>query len=228
MNSEKDKKEDPPSSHYPFIPENRHPGTGNGIMMQDKELFIRHAFTGDPSTGCELLFKSYYGVLCSYAVRFVYSKEVAEDIVGEVFYRFWEKEVFTYITTSYRAYLFSAVRNSALNYVKKEFVLRPVHYTAATDASNTPPDPFNILQAEELKKIIERTVHALSRKCQLVFLMNRVEGKKYTEIAAELNISVKAVEAHISKALDILRKVLQKEYAEMVILCILTGIVSLL
>lgn len=181
-------------------------------IANDREIFIRNSFSKDPALGCELLFKRYYAVLCSQAVRFVYSRAIAEDIVSEVFIGFWEKRSFEHIRSSYRAYLFTMVRNRSLNYIKKEFgkgqsaELDPEVDFAVME------DPALIMQADELNKLIEKTIQSLPGKCQLVFLMSRLEGKKNMMIADELNISVKAVEAHITKALDRLKKALQQDY----------------
>lgn len=189
-----------------------------GGLVNDKEIFIKSTFLKDPGLGCELLFKRYYNVLCSHAVRFVYSKSIAEDIVSEVFTSFWERKAFENIQSSYRAYLFSMVRNRSLNYIKREF---GKGQTAILDSEMNfaaSEDPAQILQADELNKLIEKTIQSLPAKCQLVFLMSRLEGKKNIAIADEMNISVKAIEAHITKALDRLRRALQQDYKSILIL----------
>lgn len=71
------------------------------------ELFIRRAFETDAERGYALLFKRYYGLLCSHAARFVYARDIAEDIVGEVFSQFWQPQRHRSVTTSFRAYLFT-------------------------------------------------------------------------------------------------------------------------
>jgi RNA polymerase sigma-70 factor (ECF subfamily) len=176
----------------------------------DKELFIKKAFDEDPKKGCELLFRQYYQPMCSHAVRFVYSKEIAQDLVGEIFLVIWQKQLYLKITTSYRAYLFTAVRNRSLKYLSKEFGkidttvdLADLCYASAL------PTPQQFMQYNELYAKIEKSIQALTPQSQKVFLMNRFEGKKYQTIAAELNISLKTVEAHISKALEALRKVIR-------------------
>jgi RNA polymerase sigma-70 factor (family 1) len=178
---------------------------GSGII--DEEVLIRKTFDGDAKAGCEILFKKYYAILCSHAVRFVYSHEIAEDIVSEIFCKFWTDQIYASITTSYRAYLFKAVRHSAYNYIKWELSRR--NKTISTenltfDVSTMKPE--QALLYDELAQEIDHIIDALPSQCKRVFLLSRFESKKYSEIAAELNISVKAVEAHISKALDILRK----------------------
>ena len=184
-----------------------------GISIYEKEIFIRHAFQSNPTLGCELLFNRYYSVLCSHVARFVYSKEVAEDIVGQVFCRFWENKIYLKVNSSYRAYLFTSVRNSALNYLKRGFGQKKREELAhLEDQLISFTDPYLILQADELNKRIEKAILSLPLKCQMVFLMSRMEGKKNTEIAAALNISIKAIEKHISKALGKLKVILSNEY----------------
>jgi RNA polymerase sigma-70 factor (family 1) len=176
----------------------------------DKETFLRLAFNEDSKKGSELLFKQYYKPLCNHAVRFVYSKEIAEDIVSDVFYVFWNKQLYFSITSSFRAYLFIAVRNRCLKHLKREFAKAG---TPLADAEIDPtPTPHQLVQFNEFSHKIDRVIQSLAPQCQKVFLMNRFEGKKYKEIAADLNLSLKTVEAHISRALDVLRKAVHEEY----------------
>lgn len=193
-----------------------------GTPMQefsDKEQFIRRTFKEDAKKGCELLFKLYYKALCSHAVRFVYSKQVAEDLVGEVFYVFWQKQRYTQIHTSYRAYLFTAVRQRALTYIRWEFGrdnttedVENVHQVSPN------PSPEQLLQFDELYFAIEKAIQSMPPQSQKVFLMNRFEGKKYMLIAKELQISLKTVEAHMTKALTIVRKAVKGEWLVMLYL----------
>lgn len=175
----------------------------------DKEFFIRKAFEQDSVKGYELLFRQYYGPLCSHAVRFVYNREVAEDLVAEVFYTFWKKKLHEQITTSFRAYLFTSVRNKSLTYIKWEFDKEKSEELEENDKASSTLEPDEVMEFDELYLHIEKTINLLPPQCQKVFLMSRFEGKSYKEIAEKLNVSGKAVEAHISKALVTLRKALQ-------------------
>lgn len=60
---------------------------------EDPELFLQKVFERNPREGMDILFRTYYGPLCSHAVRFVYSKQIAEDLVSEVFFSFTEHEL---------------------------------------------------------------------------------------------------------------------------------------
>ncbi|GAB4033710.1 RNA polymerase sigma-70 factor [Spirosoma jeollabukense] len=178
----------------------------------DTELFIRRTFAESPKKGCELLFRRYYQALCSHAVRFVYSKETAEDLVSEVFCKFWKTKAYETVTSSYRYYLFRSVRNEAYNYLRLEFQQLDDIETAAVREDAFSQRPDQILQFEEVFHQVEDLVESLPPQCRKVFLLNRFEGKKYQDIATELGISIKTVEVHIGKALGIVRKGLKDHW----------------
>lgn len=186
-------------------------------QQADKEFFIRKTFDTDLKKGYDLLFRHYYGPLCSHAVRYVYSKEVAEDLVCEVFMVFWNKSVHEHIQVSYRAYLFAAVRNRCLSYLKSEFKWTDSGLLEEFDTTCMYPQPDVILEYNELYMRIEKAIVSLPPQCQKVFLMSRFEGDSYPEIAKKLNISRKAVEAHIGKGLKILREALHSYTATAVL-----------
>lgn len=170
----------------------------------DAEVLLKQTFDADPRQGCALLFRLYYAPLCSHVIRFVYSKQVAEDIVAEVFCKFWDGRIFQKINTSYRAYLFKCARHSAYDYVK--FKLAKNSPDERPRADHGASDPCEILQYDELYQLLDQTINGLPQQCKKVFVLSRMENKRYQDIAEELDISVKAIEAHISKALRILRK----------------------
>ncbi len=185
-----------------------HDATEKGARERDKEFFIRKTFETDSAKGYELLFRNYYQPLCSHAVRFVYNKEVAEDLVADVFYALWNKKLHDHIETSFRAYLFTAVRNKCLTYLKWEFE-KETNEELTDDSVSTSMLPDDMMELDELYLFVEKTIAGFPPQCQKVFLMSRFEGKSYQEIATKLNVSVKAVEAQVSKALTLLRKALQ-------------------
>ncbi|KAB7726869.1 RNA polymerase sigma-70 factor [Rudanella paleaurantiibacter] len=185
---------------------------GSDLKITDSELIIRNAFAQNVRRGYELLFRRYYNVLCSQAVRLVYSADIAQDVVSEVFLSFWKSQAHLHITTSYRAYLFTAVRNRAYNHLQEEFrresLLGRAVEPLADDLTDPQDDPQRQLLLTELYQRIETEIKSLPPQCQRVFLLSRFEGRRQTEIAEELKISNKTVESHINRALTHLRKVL--------------------
>ncbi|MFC5410996.1 RNA polymerase sigma-70 factor [Larkinella bovis] len=202
----------PSSQPDPFDPQPHAKEEGVFSVSDDKEWFIRQAFESDPQKGVELLFRKYYNVLCSHAVRFVYSKELAQDLVGELFSTFLHKEIHRQIRSSFRAYLFSAVRFESLKYLQREFN-RETELSSQVEEGlpSILPTPEESIEYDELYRKIEQVIQSLSPAVQRVFILNRFEGRKYHEIAQELLLSPKTVEAHMTKALRALRQVL-KDY----------------
>ncbi len=182
--------------------------TGSDLPV-DKEFFIKSVFQTDVKKGYDLLFRHYYTPLCSHAVRYVYSKEVAEDIVSEAFLSFWKKAVHEHITTSFRAYLFVSVRNKCFNYLKWELRNEVAEELEDATLASVHMQPDRLMEFDELYMKIERIIAGFPPQNQKVFMMSRFGGKSYQEIADKLQISKKAVEAHISKALVELRKALK-------------------
>jgi RNA polymerase sigma-70 factor (ECF subfamily) len=177
--------------------------------LPDQELFIRTTIETNAKLGCELLFRRHYVELCSHAVRFLGSKAEAEDLVSEIFCTFYEKRVFATIQTSYRAYLFRAVRNRAYNYVRQNFHRGASLDDAATAPSKEDLQPDSITQYDELYQTVEKAIDSLPLQRRKVYLMNRFDGKSYADIAGELGISARTVEVHIRLATHALRDLLR-------------------
>lgn len=203
MSSFSEHNEPTPQPLQPPLPEAKH--------LADSELFIRAAFEKAAEEGFSLLFRRYHAVLCNHATRYVWNKEVAQDIVSDVFFNCWKNQDFAKINTSYRAYLFGAVRNGCYNYLTRELSRRaPLESVEDVGADIQRPD--QIVQFDELQHKIESVIAQLPPQCKRVFLLSRFENKKYQEIADELCISAKTVEMHISKALQTLRTALKNEW----------------
>lgn len=195
---------DPCRSYVSFIEKEDNAGTD--FQPADDETFIRLAFLSSAEEGCELLFRRYHRALCSHAIRFVYSREVAEDVVSDVFCKFWKNSSFDSVNTSFRQYLFRSVRHQAYSHLRDE--LRQLD---SLDASNLPEGwaglrPDHITQYEETFNRVKELVAQLPPQCRKVFLLNRFEGKRYKEIAEEMGLSVKTVDAHLVKAMGLMKQ----------------------
>lgn len=179
-------------------------------MITQEELLLK-LFDQDSRKGCEYLFRFYYANLCNHAIRFVYAKDIAEEIVAEVFANFWQKEIFKNINTSYQAYLYQAVRYRAYNYLKFELKRSSVLEIAEPLAEESLPPDLQ-LHYSDLTNKVDQLIGQLPPQSRKAFQLNRIEGKKYSEIAEELGVSVSAVERLISRALTKLRNGLKGEW----------------
>ena len=154
----------------------------------------------------ETLFRTYYQSLCRYAYRWVESRETAEEIVQDLFYVLWKERENLQIFTSVNGYLYRSVKNKSLQYLEQEKVRNNYREMYADQAVLETSTPQEELEYKELEQQIQEALHRLPERRQMIFQMHRMEGKKYNEIALELQISVKTVEAEISKTLRELRK----------------------
>jgi len=153
----------------------------------------------------ETLFRTYYEPLCRYACRWVENMETAEEIVQDLFYVLWKERENLQIFTSLNGYLYRSVKNKSLQHLEREKLrddYRKMYAENAVIETSTPQDE---LEYKELEQQIEETLYHLPERRRMIFHMHRMEGKKYNEIARELQISVKTVEAEMSKTLRTLR-----------------------
>ena len=185
----------------------------NDVSEIDSASFLKLTFEQNPAKGLELLFKRFYTPLCSHAVRFVYSKQLAEDLVSEVFFQFYRTKAYENINTSYTSYLFRSVRNECYTYMRREFgKTDTLDVTEENTISCYQQLPDAEIHYNNLFIKVNEVIARLPTQCQKVFLLSRFENKKYNEIASELHISPKTVEVHISKALKHLRSALHGEW----------------
>lgn len=134
-------------------------------------------------------------------------RDATEEAVQQVFYIVWERRESINITTSFKAYLYQAVRNHCLNALKHEQVKASAHGELLREDE---PEEENNLESIELRERIDQAISELPTERQKIFRMSRFEELKYKEIAEKLQISVKTVENQMGKALKHLRESLSE------------------
>ena len=156
----------------------------------------------------ESYFNDFYLEHVQHASNFAYYKcgdtDSALDLVQEAFSKIWENCAKIDFAKA-KTYLFTTINNMFLNTVKHNKVVLE-YAKAAPYIDKTNESPEYILEEEEFKKKLQNAIALLSDAQREVFLLNRIDGKKYREIAELLNISQKAVEKRMSGALKILRE----------------------
>ena len=152
------------------------------------------------------IYKKHYTELCIYAMRFLKDEDEAEEIVQEIIFKLWEQRNQLEEVNSIRSYLYRSVHNRCLNYLKHQ-----IHKNKYSDRAYIEMKKMELESAEEYQnKELEEKVHSaiaeLPERCKEVFQLSRFEGKKNKEISDHLGISIKAVEANITRALSSLRE----------------------
>ena len=167
----------------------------------------------------EIIFREHFGYLTNLAYTVVKDTDVAKDVVQQVFIKFWQNRNEITIRSSVKAYLYRAVVNTGLNYISgnKKFTTLEIQKAESVEDEAT---SYNSEESgDEITKNVQKAINELSPVCREVFQMSRYSDLTNKEIAKELNISVKAVEKHITKALKILREKLKPlMYVEVVLL----------
>ena len=166
----------------------------------------------------ELLFRKFYTPLCRFTNKFLNNTDEAKETVQEVFEKIWEGREDIDPESSLNAYLFRIAHNISINKLRRRQVeskyaeLYKIVYIEHNEYS-----PYESMVGNELNEKINYAVNKMPPKCRKVFDLNRMDGLKYSEIANTLNISVKTVEAHMSKALSIVRLEL-KDYLKILLI----------
>lgn len=127
----------------------------------------------------------------------------AEDLVQEAFIKLWENCA-KVPQTKAKSFLYTVCNNSFLNEVAHQKVVLNFNKKSTTNINEQSPQ--YILEEKEFEQKLQNALSNLTEAQRTAFLMNRIEGKKYREIAEILDISVKAVEKRMSQALESLRK----------------------
>ncbi|HEY4155291.1 MAG TPA: RNA polymerase sigma-70 factor [Puia sp.] len=172
------------------------------------------------ATGNQPAFKQLYGYfyrrLYHFALSMVKIKEASEEIIEDVFIRIWkQKENMTGIR-NLRVYLYTAVKNSSLNYLSKkarESITEPFDHIEIEFIESVNPEQLMI--TAELFNKIRQAIENLPPRCKMIFKLIREDGLKYKEVSQILNISVNTIDAQMAIAVSRLAAALTADFGPM-------------
>jgi len=171
--------------------------------MSTQELL--HKLREGDRSAFKFLFITYYDYLFNYIYKLSGDEAVAEDVVQEVMIRIWEKKAQIKINTSVKSYLFKACHNQFLMHLRKEKkrldLLDKIRWDVLFEVHGNDNEQY---ESRVMK--LRSLINDLPPRCKEIFVRSKFEKKKYKEIASELGISIKAVEAQMTKALHFLRE----------------------
>ncbi len=176
------------------------------MLMPDIDIFLWNRIKTGDEEAFRIVFDKYYSLLCLLSKQYTHNINTSREIVQALFVNLWEKKNALDITTL-KGYLCQSVRFNTIRHlendrkmaIRLESLPQPDHESVSADH----------LEFAELEEAIIRTIDCLPEQCSRVFKMSRFERLTYTEIADKLEISVKTVESHISKALKTLTEKLK-------------------
>jgi RNA polymerase sigma-70 factor, Bacteroides expansion family 1 len=175
------------------------------ILLQEKLK------TGDERAFNKIFYR-YYAYLCSIALSYVHDKQISEALSEDVLFAIWEKRKELLPIISIKNYLFIAIRNRSLDYLRNNSLhqLEDIN----KNVLDIPDQTFiEYDSADELENIIERVVDQLPNHYRRVFLLSRYENKRYVTIAEELDISLSSVKFRIHYSLDVIKANLSRYFS---------------
>ncbi|PTX62260.1 RNA polymerase sigma-70 factor (ECF subfamily) [Kordia periserrulae] len=166
------------------------------------EEIVNSLKTGSQET-YKLVYFNHHEWLCNYIYKLSHDYYLSEDIVQEVFLRIWLNRESLHIKSSIKSYLFRSCHNEYLQYLRKQKVKTDFLEKLRVETI------FEMYDNEDFQKEyankLESVLKLLPPKCKEVFIQAKLDKKKYKDIAEDLNISVKTVEGHMTKALKIIK-----------------------
>ena len=191
--------------------------------MTSNEKYLFEEIKAGNKSAFENIFRLYYQDLCRFALRLSCSEPDAEEIVQDLFFKLWQNHKTMICPDSVKAYLFTATRNSVYNKIKHEKIKSS--YIQDQNVDEYDLDSSELIENQELNLRIESAINELPEKRREVFVLSKIDGLKYKEIAEKLNISIKTVENQMGEALKFLRDKLSS--TELLILILLTYLINI-
>ena len=190
-------------------------------ILGKQELIIRDFSVGQEKA-FRILYEKYAPALRYFAAKYVEEGEVIDDIVQDVFVCLWEKRVDFKTEETIKAFLYKAVKNSCLNFLKhQEYEWNYAEIIRKkTPVYETESD--SVYTLDELYRMLYETLNKLPDNYRTVFIESFFKGKTHAEIAEELNLSVKSVNRYKQRTLELLRNEL-KDYLPLLLLFIASG-----
>ena len=155
----------------------------------------------DDAQAYKQLFLLFYPSLVPFAISIIKSKELAEEIVSDVFIKIWEKRSQLDKVENLSYYLFTAVKNKCLNQLHSQQNRAGININdTVMEFKSLYHDPEQKLISAEMINQIQQAIQELPPRCRLIFKLVKEEGLKYKEVAELLQVSVKTVENQMSLA----------------------------
>ena len=191
-------------------------------FSEERSLILR-LIEGDEDAFCEL-YATYKNRLIYFAMRFLKSREYAEDVFQDAFTVVWQSRRFINPDASFSSYLYTIMRNRRLNQLRNTANEEKLKESILSQALDYTEDTKREVMLNDLKSLISHALQQLTPRQREIFEMSREAQLSHKEIADKLGISVNTVQEHISTSLKLIRTYLIKysgsEYVDLLLLLI--------
>ncbi|MEI3459739.1 MAG: RNA polymerase sigma-70 factor [Bacteroides cellulosilyticus] len=191
-------------------------------FSEERSLILR-LIGGDEDAFCEL-YATYKNRLIYFAMRFLKSREYAEDVFQDAFTVVWQSRRFINPDASFSSYLYTIMRNRILNQLRNAANEEKLKESILSQALDYTEDTKREVMLNDLKSLISHALQQLTPRQREIFEMSREAQLSHKEIADKLGISVNTVQEHISISLKLIRTYLIKysgsEYVDLLLLLI--------
>lgn len=175
------------------------------------ELNLFESFKKGDQAAFTYFYEKYFNRIQTFCVQFIYDKDEAENLAQEALLHLWQSRENVDSINGIQSFLYTYAKSKCLNIIRHN----KVKDRFKNDVLNVKENELNIeilnsisfdtLELTELERIINESINDLPPKTREVFIKKRIENKKNAEIAEEMQVTLKAVEAHMTKALKILK-----------------------
>lgn len=189
--------------------------------QQDHDHASQWPLLGKIAAGDQLAFRELYHRynkrLHYFAFALVKTREAAEEVVEDVFIRLWNQRTDITQVNNLRIYLYTATKNTALNYLSRKAKEKIVEPFDDIDISlhETGISPEQIMITAETYQKIRQAVEALPPRCKMIFKLIREDGLRYKEVAEILNISVNTIDAQMAIAVQRITDAVRKDFEKL-------------
>ena len=199
----------------------------HSTLPYDEDALIRALAAGD-RLAYTRLYAAHLDSLHQYIFLFTGNKEIAEEIVQDVFLRIWERRTRLGELNSFRAYLFRAAKNQLINHIRREQVRTRAFGYLQRQSDNIPngQDTGHQFDYRQTHALLRKAIGRLPKKRRQVFLLSVEEGLPLDEIAARMGISKNVVKKQLYEGYDFIRSYLAEHGELSVLLILLTGLLQ--
>lgn len=159
----------------------------------------------------EFYFKEYYNRIVGFSIQFIGDQDKARSVAQDAFIKLWENREKVQKINGIPSFLYRSVKTDCLNIIRHKKVVQNYNSRKLQERESALHTEilyslnFDSVTFSELENIIDKSIEELPDKCKQVFVKKRFENKKNKEIAEELGITIKAVEANITRATKFLK-----------------------